>query len=202
MVTSSFAVQGQDFFNAQPGPKLTQLDNYINLDTKTNEISGKSVPKLFSQITEKSKLLLATPITLNKEGIKLDGINAGYMQQNLFGKEIYSTIALGVFKDSSGNPTQITPQAYLTLLQNNVSLNLEGAINFDTKTGKKNKKLAITAGFGNSRVRGGVSAILQDGQRPAYQLVGRVDLKANHKYWMEAYASNKQTLGLRFAANF
>lgn len=205
----SIESQGQDFFNGMPGPKLTQSDHYITLDTKAKELSGTYIQKVFPSIGENQKLLMAMPIGISKDGVDIKGINLGYMKQKIGGKEIYGIVALGGFEGPSGKLTQITPQAYATLLQGGLSVDLEGAINFDTENGDVNKRGAITLGYGNSRVRGGASITFQDGQKPAYQLLGRVDLTADHKYWAEIIApivSNDKldckTVTIRFAANF
>lgn len=69
---------------------------------------------------------------------------------------------------------------------------------------------ALTLGYGNSRVRGGASIILEDGNKPMYQLLGRFDLRADHKYWTEIYIPINlkkddkmvNSVMIRFAANF
>lgn len=198
----SIESKAQDFFNGMPGPKLTQSDCYFNLNLEKDEASGLYVQKVFPKLSDNSKLLIASPISITKIGFDQKGINLGYMRQKIFGKEIYATFAAGAFEGPSSKLTQLTPQTYITLLQDKFSLDLEGAINFNTESGNVNKRGALTLGYGNDRFRFGGSAIFQDGQKPSYQLLGRIDLTADHKYWAEIYAMNNKTIKIRFAANF
>ena len=194
--------KAQDFFNGMPGPKLTQSDNYITLDTKSNYLSGTYVQKIFPRIGENKNFLVALPIAIDNSGIDLKGINLAYMQQQIAGKEIYATFAVGAFEGPSGKLTQVIPQTYITMLQDALSVDLEGKVSFDTETGKMSERGAVTIGLGNSRLRGGASVIFQDGIKPSYQLLGRFDLTADHKYWAELYLMNDKKVGVRFAANF
>lgn len=196
------SVKAQDFFNGMPGPKLTQSDNYITLDAKTNELSGKYIQKVFPALTEDSNVLIAAPFVFDKKGIDMKGINLGYMKQHLLDKDIYATFATGAFEGSTGKLTQITPQAYITMLQDKLSIDLEGAINFDLESGNKQKNATVTLGYGNSRIRGGASVIFNNEKIPSYQLLGRFDLTEDHKYWVELYSIDNKKAGLRFAANF
>ena len=146
--------------------------------------------------------MIAAPTAIDKTGVDLKGINLGYMKQKIAGKEIYATFAVGAFEGPSGKLTQVTPQTYITMLQDALSIDLEGIVDFDAETGKISKRGAVTLGIGNSRFRGGASVIFQDGKKLSYQLLGRFDLTADHKYWAELYLMDNKRVKIRFAANF
>jgi hypothetical protein len=198
----SYVAKSQDFFNAMPGPKITQSDIHATIDSKTEKISGTYIEKIFPTINKNSKAVIALPIAVDDEGFDLKGINLGYMRQKILCKEIYATIATGAFEGSTGKLTQITPQLYATYLKDNLSVDLECKINFDTENKSLQKNAAITSGYGNNRIRGGASIILNDDKTPSYQILGRFYITKNHKYCVELYATSTKTIEIRFATNF
>ncbi len=192
--TSGFS---QSFFNGCPGPKLTQIDIHANYDVNKKTLDDVYILKAFPEIAKNKKVVVALPMKISKKELSLQGINLGYMQQNIANKNMYGTLALGIFKDATGQLKNILPQAYITAIKNKFTLDAEGSINLTTKQ----KTGAITLGYGNNRIRAGGSVIFADKEKPTYQGRIRIDLKKNHQFWIEGYLS-KQRAGTRIVANF
>jgi hypothetical protein len=202
LIIFSYIANAQDFFNGMPGPKLTQSDSYASYNTKTHDLTGTYIQKVFPRLNENTNMLIALPIEINKKGIDLKGINLGIMKQKMFKKELYGTAALGVFKGDKRYPTIISPQIYFTALSNGFSVDLEGALNINIENKKINQKGSITLGYGNNRLRVGDYGKFSSNNAPEYGALARFDITKNHKFWSELYVNNKSEIKFRLASNF
>jgi hypothetical protein len=202
MLISSYVSNAQDFYNGAPGPNLMQSDCYVMLDSKTKNMDGKYIEKIFPKINDDTKALIALPIGINDKGADMKGINLGLMKQKIFAKELYGTLACGAFKGNEGYLTNISPQIYITALAKGFSVDLEGILNFDIENNKCNSNGSMTIGYGNERIRAGVYGTLNSDKTLRYGGLVRLDMTKDHKFWTEIYIDDKKEFKIRLAANF
>jgi hypothetical protein len=185
-----------DYFNAQPGPKATQVDVY------GNRRNGAVVTKLFPRNLRKSlpNLVVASPFSVSSSEVDHKGLNIGYFRS--FGDKLNGLFAGGIFKNGNGKYSVVNPQIYATHVSGPVSVDLEAAIPYDLESRTLGWHLSGALGLGigdRFRIGGGITKNKDEGV--SYEGNVRYELRKDHKYWMQLYGDADDIKG-RLALNF
>lgn len=200
----------QDFYNGCRGPDTFMMDSYGF--TSDGDQNGLVVPKFFTRNYRESlpDLLIAAPVSYSEGGeVRLEGINVGWLAQNLLKEKVGLNLvaACGLFRGGDDNYNVFNPQIYLTKEFGKLSLDAEGSAPINLSDGGIGGNISGTVGYGiTDRVRVGGSVIGGKGKKPTYQLGIRVGLQENNRSWLQFYAGKekggKGRAGIRFVKNF